>query len=162
MRHFTQLVLVGMLVGLSMSAQNAFGQEVKDKPVLEQLLDLLLQRGQIDREQYNTLQDKAKKEQSTGVQVGLDRGRPFLRSADGNVRFDVGGRFQLDFDRAEDGARTLTGAHLSSQFLVRRARLEVNGQFFQWIDLKIEPDFTDSQPLRDTYLDLKFFSRVAA
>ena len=54
MRHFTQLVLVGMLVGLSMSAQNAFGQEVKDKPVLEQLLDLLLQRGQIDREQYNT------------------------------------------------------------------------------------------------------------
>jgi len=43
-----------MLVGLSMSAQNAFGQEVKDKPVLEQLLDLLLQRGQIDREQYNT------------------------------------------------------------------------------------------------------------
>ena len=106
MRHFTWVVLVGMLGGLSLSALHAFGQEAKDKPVLEQLLDLLLQRGQIDREQYNTLQEKAKKEQSTGVQVGLERGRPFLRSADGQVRFDLGGRFQLDFDRAEDGART--------------------------------------------------------
>jgi hypothetical protein len=73
-----------MLVGLGMSAPHAVGQE-KDKPVLEQLLDLLLQRGQINREQYNTLQEKARKEQSTGVQVGLEHGRPFLRAADGNV-----------------------------------------------------------------------------
>jgi len=119
-----------------------------------------LQRGQINREQYNTLQEQARKEHSPGVQVGLDHGRPFLRAADGKVRFDVGGRFQLDFDRAEDGARTLTGSSLGSQFLVRRARFEVNGQFFQWIDLKIEPDFTDSQPLRDVYLDFKFFPEL--
>jgi phosphate-selective porin OprO and OprP len=155
-RHVTWVILMGMLVGLSMRAPNAVSQE-KDKPVLEQLLDLLLQRGQIDREQYNTLQEKARKEQSSGVQVGFERGRPFIGSADGNVRFDMGGRFQLDFDRAEDGARTLTGPHLGSQFLVRRARIEVNGQAFKWIEAKIEADFTDSQPLRDVYLDLKFF-----
>jgi phosphate-selective porin OprO and OprP len=149
-----------MLVGLSMNAPHASGQGVKDKPVLEQLLDLLLQRGQIDREQYNALQEKAKKEQTTAVQAGIDRGRPFIRSADGNMRFDVGGRIQVDFDRAEDGARTLTGAKLGSQFLVRRARLEVNGQFFQWIDFKIESDFTDSQPLRDVYIDLKFLPEL--
>ena len=95
MRHVTWVILMGMLVGLSMRAPNAVSQE-KDKPVLEQLLDLLLQRGQIDREQYNTLQEKARKEQSSGVQVGFERGRPFIGSADGNVRFDMGGRFQLD------------------------------------------------------------------
>jgi hypothetical protein len=117
-----------------MSAPNAVGQE-KDKPVLEQLLDLLLQRGQINQEQYNTLQEQARKEQSTGVQVGLDRGRPFLRAADGNVRFDVGGKLQVDFDWAEDGARTLMGTKLASQFLVRRARIEFNAQFFRWIDV---------------------------
>jgi len=159
MRHFIRLVLIGMLVGLSMSATHAVGQE-QDTPVLEQLLDLLLQRGQITREQYHTLQEQARKEQRTGVQVGLDHGRPFLQAADGKVRFDLGGRFQFDFDRAEDGARTLTGSSLGSQFLVRRARFELNGQFFQWIDLKIEPDFTDSQPLRDVYLDLKFFPEL--
>ena len=32
-RHFTGFVLAGMLVGLSMSGLNAFGQEAKDKPV---------------------------------------------------------------------------------------------------------------------------------
>jgi phosphate-selective porin OprO/OprP len=134
----------------------AFGQETKDKPVLEQILDLMLQRGQIDREQYNALQEKAKKEHPTTLQTGIENGRPFVQSADGNVRFDVGGRLQVDFDWAEEGARTLTGTPLGNQFLVRRARLEVNGQFFRWIDLRIETDFTDSQPLRDAYLDLKF------
>jgi phosphate-selective porin OprO/OprP len=140
-----------------MSGVNAFGQEAKDKPVLEQLLDLLLQRGQINQEQYNTLQEKAKKEQSSGVQVGFDRGRPYIRSADGNFGFSLGGRFQFDYDRAEDGARTLTGSRLNNQFLVRRARFEVNGQAYKWIEAKIEADFTDSQPLRDAYLELKFF-----
>jgi phosphate-selective porin OprO and OprP len=148
-----------MLVGLGMSAPHAVGQE-KDKPVLEQLLDLLLQRGQINQEQYNTLQEQARKEQSTGVQVGLDRGRPFLRAADGNVRFDVGGKLQVDFDWAEDGARTLMGTKLASQFLVRRARIEFNAQFFRWIDVRIEPDFSDSQPLRDAYIDFKFFPEL--
>src|SRR5262249_47808458 len=119
----TRLRRVGMLVGLSMNVPNASGQRVQDKPVFEQLLDLLLQRGQIDREQYNALQEKAKKEQTTAVQVGIDQGRPFIRLADGNVRFDLGGQLHVDFDRAEDGARTLTGTKLGSQFLVRRARL---------------------------------------
>ena len=59
MRHVTWVVLVGMLVGLSLCALNAFGQEAKDKSAIEQLLDLLLQRGQIDQEQYQALQDKA-------------------------------------------------------------------------------------------------------
>jgi phosphate-selective porin OprO/OprP len=138
-----------------MCALHAVGQE-KDHPALEQLLDLLLQRGQITQEQYNALQEQARAEHSTGVHVGLDHGRPFLQAADGHVRFELGGRLQVDFDRAEDGARTLTGAQLGSQFLVRRARLEVQGHFFHWIDLKIEADFTDAQPLRDVYLDVQF------
>src|SRR5215471_11186257 len=105
-----------MLVGLSMCALNAFGQEAKDKSAIEQLLDLLLQRGQIDQEQYKSLQEKAKQE--SAVQVGFDRGRPFIQTRDGNFRFELGGRFQFDFDSAEDGARTLTGPHLGDQFTV--------------------------------------------
>ena len=58
MRHFTRIGLVGMLVGVSMCALHAFGQEAKDKSAIEQLLDLLFQRGQIDQEQYNALQEK--------------------------------------------------------------------------------------------------------
>src|SRR5215471_17743095 len=155
-RHFTRVILVGTLVGLSMGALNAFGQETKDKSAIEQLLDLLLQRGQIDQEQYNALQEKAKKE--SAVEVGFDKGRPFIQTKDGNFRFNLGGRFQLDYDAAENGARQLTGPQLNSQWLVRRARIEVNAQFYKWIDFKLEADFTDSQPLRDVYLDFKLVS----
>ena len=49
---------------------------------------------------------------------------------------------------------------LASQFLVRRARLEFNAQFFRWIDVRIEPDLTDSQPLRDAYIDFKFLPEL--
>ena len=100
MRHLVWFVLVGTLVGLSMGPLSAFGQEVKDKPVLEQLLDLLRQRGQIDGEQYNALKEKAKKEQASAFQAGIEGGRPFFQSTDGNFRVDVGGRVQMDFDAA--------------------------------------------------------------
>ena len=153
MRHLVRFVLVGTLVGLSMGPLNAFGQEVKDKPVLEQLLDLLLQREQIDAEQYHALQEKAKKEQASAFQAGIEHGRPFFRSTDGNFQVELGGRLQEDFDAAKADTRTLTGARLGSQFLIRRARLEVEGRFFRWINFKIEADFSDSMPLRDVYLD---------
>src|SRR5215475_7006178 len=151
MRHFTRFVLMGMLVGLSTSAMHAFGQEAKEKeaPVIEQLLDLLLHRGQISPDEYIAFQEKLQKEQSSAVQIGFDRGRPFIASADGNFRFSLGGRLQVDFDSAEVDARTLTGLHLGDQWLVRRARLEVNALFFKWIDFKLEAEFTDPVGLRD-------------
>lgn len=154
MRHLVRFVLVGTLVGLSMGPLSALGQEVKDKPVLEQLLDLLLQRGQIDAEQHRALQEKAQKEQAATFQAGIEHGRPFFKSTDGNFQVELGGQLQADFDAAEADTRTLTGSRLGSQFLIRRARLGVEGRFFQWINFKIEADFTDSQPLRDGYLEL--------
>ena len=35
----------------------------------------------------------------------------------------------------------------------------MNGQFFQWIDLKIETDFTDSAAAR-VYLDVKVYPEL--
>jgi len=155
-----QCVLVGMLVWLGMGPLSARGQEVKEKPVLDQLLDLLKQRGQIDEEQYNALQEKARKEQASAFQAGIEKGRPFFKSTDGIFQVELGGRLQSDFDASEADTRTLTGTRLGSQFLVRRARLEVDGRFFRWITFKIEADFTDSQPLRDIYLDFGLVPEV--
>jgi phosphate-selective porin OprO/OprP len=143
-----------MLVWFGMGPLSACAQEVKEKPVLEQILDLMKQRGQIDEEQYRALQDKARKEQATAFQAGIDNGRPFFKSTDGNFYVDLGGRIQADFDAAEADARTLTGTRLGSQFLVRRAYLELAGRFFRWVNFRIETDFTDSQPLREVWVEL--------
>ena len=104
-----RLVLVVLVVGLSLGPLSAFGQEVKEKPVLEHILDLMLQRGQIDSEQYRTLQEKARKEQAAAFQAGIENGRPFFKSADGNFHAELAGQIQADFDTAEADTKTPHG-----------------------------------------------------
>ena len=141
--------------------------EAKEKPAIEQILDILLQRGQITPEEYRSLQEKAKQEQAAGakepaaaVLAGIEKGKPFLKSADEKFRIELGGRVQADFDAAEADTRTLTGAPLGSQVLVRRARLEASGTFFKWITFRMEGDFTQSPSLFDAYLDFRLFPEL--
>jgi hypothetical protein len=50
-RQIVVNMVVGMTMLLGMWAPAACAGETKEKPVLEQILDLLLQRGQITQEQ---------------------------------------------------------------------------------------------------------------
>jgi phosphate-selective porin OprO and OprP len=157
-------VSVGMAVLLGLWTPAVYAGEAKEKPVIEQILDLLLQRGQITPEEYRSLQEKARQEQVAGVKAsesavlaGIEKGKPFLKSADDNFRIEFGGRLQADFDAAEGGTRTLEGSKLGSQFLVRRARLDVDGSLYRWIGFRIEAEFTEGVSLKDAYLDLRFF-----
>lgn len=160
MRRIILTVFVGVAVLLAAWMPGALAQDGKEKPVVEQMLDLLLQRGQITQEEYRSLQEKAKKEQASTVLAGIEKGKPFLQSPDGNFRLEFGGRLQTDFDAAEGDTGTLTGSKLSSQFLVRRARFEVDGRLYRWIGFKLEADFTEGVSLKDTYLDLAFFPEL--
>jgi phosphate-selective porin OprO and OprP len=145
----------------------ACGGEAKEKPAIEQILDILLQRGQITPEEYRSLQEKVKQEQAAGtkepaaaVLAGIEKGRPFLKSADDNFRLEFGGRLQSDFDAAEDGTRTLTGPFLGSQFLIRRARIDVDAIFYRWIRAKIQAELTEGVSLKDAYIDLTFLPEL--
>src|SRR5918996_854069 len=150
------VILMAMLLG-SWSTSVLAG-ETKEKPVVEQILDLLLQRGQITQEEYRTLQEKARQEQAAGkepspaILAGIEKGKPFLKSADDNFRLELGGRLQADFQAAEDGTRTLTGPFLGSQFLIRRARVDVDVTFYKWITAKIQSELTEGVSLKDAYL----------
>lgn len=160
MRRIIPNVLVGMAVLLVVWLPGVLAGETKEKPVIEQILDLLLQRGQITPEEHRSLQEKAKKEQASAVLAGIEKGKPFVQSADGNFRLEFAGRLQADFDAAEGDTRTLTGMKLGSQFLVRRARFELDGRLYRWAGFKIEAEFTDGISLKDAYLDLAFFPEL--
>ncbi len=47
------VILMAMLLGTW--STSVWAGETKEKPVVEQILDLLLQRGQISQEEYRTL-----------------------------------------------------------------------------------------------------------
>ena len=92
--------------------------------------------------------------------AGIEKGRPFLKSADDNFRIEFGGRLQSDFDAAESGTRTLTGQFLGSQFLIRRARIDVDAIFYKWIRAKIQAELTEGVSLKDAYIDLTFMPEL--
>jgi phosphate-selective porin OprO and OprP len=142
--------------------------DATEKPAVEQILDILLQRGQITPEEYRSLQEQAQQEHAAGakkssatVLAGIEKGKPFLKSADEQFRLELGGRLQADFDATEADTRTLTGASLGSQALVRRARLEASGSFFKWITFRIEGDFTQSPSLVDAYLEFRLVPELS-
>jgi hypothetical protein len=60
---------IGLPVGLA--------GEPKEKSVVEQILDLLLQRGQISQEEYRTLQEKTNKSKLPPCWRGLRKANPF-------------------------------------------------------------------------------------
>ena len=122
--------------------------------VLDEILEIMRQKGQITEEQQKSLIERAKKERS-GIEAGVESSRPFLRSRDDAFRLNIGGRLMTDYHATEDGARLLTGAELADRFLVRRARLELDGNIFRWIGFALSGEFTEGVSLKDAYLDFR-------
>ena len=102
--------------------------------------------------------DQSKPEDKPSPLAGWDRdrGRAFLRSADGSFETSVTGYAQLDYHGYQSG-------NLPPQtFLVRRARVIVEGQLGRYFDYRIEGDFSDgtSTILRDFYVRVHRFDEL--
>ena len=80
--------------------------------------------------------------------AGWGDNHAFLRSIDGSFETQIGGYAQLDFRGYQ------SGNHPPNTFLVRRARLAVEGKVQRYFDFKVEGDFADtaSTLLRDFYV----------
>jgi phosphate-selective porin OprO/OprP len=84
------------------------------------------------------------------VVAGWDKNHAFLRSADGTFETQITGYGQLDFRGYQ------AGEHPPNTFLIRRARLAVEGKLARYFDYKLEGDFADtaSTLLRDFYVNM--------
>jgi phosphate-selective porin OprO/OprP len=143
--------------------------------VLEEILDIMRRSGQITEEQKRSLIERAEQEArmaqaerekeaqalASSFTAGIENYKPYFRTNDGNVKFELGGVVMLDYDTAEPGARALGGAKLLNRLLVRRARLDVTGTLFNWVGVKVEGDFAEGISLKDAYLELRFFREAS-
>ncbi len=95
--------------------------------------------------------DEQDDEEESSRTAGWNGSHPFIRSSDGDFEMEFGGRMHLDFRayRADFAP--------SSTFLVRRARLSVEGVFYKYFDFKVQADFADVEGtlLRDGYLNIR-------
>lgn len=80
-----------------------------------------------------------------------DKSHAFIRSADGRFEAALTGYAQLDYRGYE------SGNHPPNTFLIRRARLALEGKLDRYFDFKVEGDFADTTSiiLRDFYLNVK-------
>jgi len=88
---------------------------------------------------------------TASLTTGWDNRRPFLRSADGNFEVLFGGYIQFD-SRGDQG-----GTKSGQTFLVRRARLGIEGKLRRSLDFKLQFDFSSpkSPTLRDAYVKVR-------
>jgi len=80
----------------------------------------LLRRAQHEVDQAKIEREKMERERIGALQAGIDNGRPFLQSADGDFRVELGARLQIDYAAVENNTRTLAGRALST--ILRAAR----------------------------------------
>lgn len=88
------------------------------------------------------------KETKAPLLAGWDDNHAFLKSADGSFQTFLTGYAQLDFRGYQ------SGNHPPNTFLVRRARLALEGKIARYYDFKVEGDFADivGTLLRDAYV----------
>ncbi len=96
-------------------------------------------------------QDKPMAQDKPAAVAGWDKkSHAFLRSEDGSFETQLTGYGQLDFRGYQ------AGNHPPNTFLIRRARLAVEGKLERYFDFKVEGDFADTSStlLRDFYVNI--------
>lgn len=98
-------------------------------------------------ESTSSIPDKAQTTETKPV-AGWSKDHAFLQSADGNFTANIIGFAHFDFRGYQ------SGDHPPDTFLLRRARLGVEGKLAKYFEYKLLGDFADTRgtPLRDAYV----------
>jgi phosphate-selective porin OprO/OprP len=144
---------------LIVPSYEARAAEKKDeKAVLDEVLDILKEKGQITEEKYQELKARAKKQGAGKTLAGFDGVTPYIKSVDGQHTIKLNGRLNFDLRAYEEGARNLNGTDLITYFRVRRARIGVDATFFKYLGIKVEGDFGEGgAQLTDGFVELKYW-----
>lgn len=143
-------------------------QTKEDKAVLDELLDILKDKGHITEDKYQELKTRAKKEGAERLLAGMKDWTPYLKSADGQHKVELHGRLNFDVRSYEGDAKKLdsnrsnaspTRSDLITNLLVRRARLGIDATFFKYLDFKVEGEFSEGSSfnLTDGYGELNYW-----
>ncbi|HJQ68661.1 MAG TPA: porin [Blastocatellia bacterium] len=129
---------------------DAIDAKTKAASVATDLKPAALETAQTQRQEPSSspVQKETKPADRPALLAGWDKNHAFFKSSDGRFETQVTGYGQLDWRGYESGNAP------PNTFLVRRARLALEGKIDRYYDFKIEGDFADtaSTPLRDLFV----------
>lgn len=130
-----------------------------DVKALDQKVRLIERKLEVDKEVADAKWAKLPKAElgSQGLKV---------ESADGNNTLYLRGTLQADgrffVDDSRGSPANTNGDNLADQFLIRRARITLEGTLWKYMDYRIMPDFAGSQArLFDAYADFRPFQEIS-
>jgi phosphate-selective porin OprO/OprP len=158
--------------------------EVAEKPVVEKVLDILLQQKTISQQQYESLLDQSRREQAeAAARIAEAAQKAPATSApeeapddwtfawnngfkldrnDGAFQLKFGGRIQLDgaaimeSNGLNDDLRALGGDGRGNGVEFRRARIFFEGDLYERLFFKAQYDFAEGDPaFTDVYMGLR-------
>jgi len=142
---------------------NTLKQERARQQALEKEVEGLKQ-AQRESQQLSREVEQLKATAKPKFEAGFEKWQPYIRSTDGNFKLSPVGRIHVDFRAYEEGARNLpippatTGTDLTDKFVVRRARIGLQGTFYKYFDFFVEADFGQGGAvLTDGYLDIHYW-----
>lgn len=157
-RYFGRLTIISVAVLLSLIffSSNLFAQE-QNKSVNEKILDILIEKDAITKEQYQELKQQAQAEgrdKAPKAVAGFNKGF-YIESADKQHKIKFDGRLHLDF-------KTYLGDHPDhSSFFVRRARLCTSGTLYKYYDFRVEAEFgKGGSRLNDGFMNIRYWPQA--
>jgi phosphate-selective porin OprO/OprP len=138
-----------MAIAIAIGTSPALAETSNETPVVEQLLDIMRSKGDINDEQHDELLGKARDEreallatkpapkaEASGPRISTRYDGLRVESQDGKFKFRVGGRIQADAN-VFDQDKTQLGDGME----LRRARIKAQGTLYNDFAYKLEVNF---------------------
>jgi len=144
------IIFLGFVTAVSASEEN-------DKSVAEKILEILIEKKIISKQQYKDLlkelaeEEAAKKPKAV---AGFKKGF-YIQTVDKQSKIKFDGRFHGDF-------KSYLGDHPEhDSFFVRRARLCVSGTLYRYFDFRVEPEFgKGGSRLNDGFMNIHYLPQA--
>jgi phosphate-selective porin OprO/OprP len=157
MRILFKITVVFVVITFLIYPEVMAAEQKKKPSVNERILEILIEKSIITKEQYEKLRQLAQEEEiekKPKAVAGFNKGF-YLESTDKQHKIKFDGRFHGDF-------KSYLGNHPDhSSFFVRRARLATSGTLYKYYDFRVEAEFgKGGARLNDGFMNIHYWPRA--
>ena len=157
MRILFKVLVVFVVITFLVCPEVMATEQKKEPSVNEKILEILIEKNIITKEQYKELRQLAQEEEidkKPKAVAGFNKGF-YIESTDKQHKIKFDGRFHGDFKAYLDDHPD------HSSFFVRRARLAASGTLYKYYDFRVEAEFgKGGSRLNDGFMNIHYWPQA--